>query len=147
MWDDLVRHAPTFQSAVLTGLDGDGYPVSLRCQPQIDAPARLLRVVLSAHTLLHPGPASLLCHRHDEHLWNQKSFLVRGVLSHDGAAWTFRPRHFVPGIGIGGPLALIRFVIDSRRRTRQYLRTRGLARPTIPWAAINAVKEHARRQP
>ena len=139
MWDDITNHLPDFESAVITGVDADGYPFSVRCWPYPDDAARVLRVQVG--TLIQPGPASLLCHKHDENLWNLKSFLVRGVLGRDERGWSFEPLQFIPGAGIGGLPAMARFFIGSRRNARRYLKKRGLARPSIPWEDINAVKK------
>jgi hypothetical protein len=142
MWDDIMKHLPDFDSAVLTGVDAEGFPFSVRCWPYPDAAAEdVLRVQLPADTPIQPGPASLLCHKHDENLWNLKSFLVRGALSTDERGWCFEPLRFIPGAGIGGLPAMARFFIGSRRNARRYLKKRGLARPRIPWDEINAVKE------
>lgn len=144
MWDDIVRHLPDFESAVLTGLDPEGYPYSVRCQPRTDPGERVIRVRLPVETPLRAGPASLLCHRHDEDLWNLKSFLVRGTLSRDAQGWSFRPQRFVPAAGIGGPMGMVLFITGSRRSARRYLEKRGLSRPRIPWEEINAIKAQAR---
>lgn len=139
MWDEIVEHLRGFPTAVLTGVDATGYPVSLRCAPGPDASARTLRIRLPESAGMEVGPACLLCHRHDEQLWNLKSFLLRGELLRDEEDWVFRPDRFVPGAGIGGLVALLRFVRDGRRRTRRYLRERGLARPAVPWDRIQAM--------
>lgn len=145
MWDEINEHLPSFESAVLSALDAEGYPYSVRCRPRPDRVSRVLKVRLPAGIPLRPGPASLLCHRHDENLWNLKSFLVRGVLEAlDGEDWNFRPEKFVPGAGIGGPMSLVRLVTGARRSTRNYLEKRGLPRPRIPWAEIRKVKAQAR---
>jgi hypothetical protein len=103
MWPEIREHLYQFDSAVLTGLDAGGYPFSVRCRPYPDkSGAEVLRVALPADTPIRPGPASLLCHRHDENLWNLKSFLVRGSLGHDVGGWNFEPIRFFPGVGIGG---------------------------------------------
>jgi hypothetical protein len=86
-----------------------------------------------------------LCHRHDENLWNLKSFLVRGTLARgEDGEWTFRPERCVPGAGIGGPMAMVRFVAGARKTAGRYLEKRGLPRPRIPWDAINAIKAQIR---
>ena len=141
MWDEVLKYLPDFPSAVLTGTDAEGYPFSVRCWPRPEE--RVLRVRLPEGTKIQSGPASLLCHRHDETLWNLKSFLVRGVLSRDGEAWSFEPRRFVPGAGIGGLPAMARFFIGSRRRAGRYLKKRGLERPKVPWVEINTIKKQA----
>ena len=144
MWAEITRYLYRFESAVLSGLDDAGYPFSARCRPYPDASgAEVLRVWLPPDTPLRPGQASLLCHSHDEKLWNLESFLVRGVLIKDDGGWSFEPRQFVPGAGIGGLPAMIRFFTGSRRRAGRYLKKRGLARPRISWDEINAVKKEA----
>jgi len=146
VWDEITRHLAGFESAVLTGLDAGGYPYSVRCQPRPDPDARNLRIRLPDHAPIQPGPASLLCHRHDENLWNLKSFLVRGTLVREGEAWAFHQRRFVPAAGIGGPLGVLRFVVGSRGNAKRYLKRRGLSRPRIPWKEINAIKARVRSE-
>jgi hypothetical protein len=142
MWPEISKYLYQFDSAVLTGLDAGGYPFSVRCRPYPDKSGEeVLRVALPADTPIRPGPAGLLCHRHDENLWNLKSFLVRGSLGHDVGGWRFEPIRFVPGVGIGGLPATIRFFVGSRRNAARYLKNRGLARPQIPWDEINAIKD------
>ena len=81
MWAEITKHLYQFESAVLSGLDEEGYPFSVRCRPYPDTSGpEVLTVWLPPGTPIRPGPASLLCHSHDENLWNLKSFLVRGVL-------------------------------------------------------------------
>jgi hypothetical protein len=144
MWAEITEHLYQFESAVLSGLDEEGYPFGVRCRPYPDASdAEVLTVWLPPGTPIRPGPASLLCHSHDENLWNLKSFLVRGVLVKDAGGWSFEPDQFIPGAGIGGLPAMIRFFIRSRRRASRYLQKRNLARPRIPWDEINAAKKEA----
>jgi hypothetical protein len=144
MWAEITKYLYQFESAVLSGLDEEGYPFSVRCRPYPDASgAEVLRVWLPPHTVLRPGPASLLCHSHDENLWNLRSFLVRGVLKKDDGGWSFEPVQFIPGAGIGGFPAMIRFFTGARRNARRYLKKRRLARPRILWDEINAAKKKA----
>jgi hypothetical protein len=144
MWSDLARLLPTFRSAVLTGLDADGYPFSLRCQPSLEPTTQTIRIPPPPGVAIQPGPASLLCHQHDEQLWNQRSLLVRGTLRTKPDGWVLEPRQLIPGLGIGGPLAMIRGIVAARRTAGRYLAARRLARPRIPWADINAVKARIR---
>jgi hypothetical protein len=147
VWDEIVRLLPSFESAVLTGVDADGYPYSVRCKPAVDSSARLLRVQLPTYASIQAGQAGLLCHSHDENLWNLESFLVRGVLVKDAGGWRFEPGRFIPGIGIGGLPAMIRFFLSSRRKASRYLKVRNLARPSIPWDEINAARKAVSDQP
>lgn len=145
MWDEIVRLLPGFEDAVLTGLDAEGYPYGVRVRPRVDPTRQVLRVPLPAYATVQAGPASLLCHAHDEDLWNLRSFLVRGVLRREEGGWAFEPRAFVPGAGVGGPMGLVRFVRGSRQNAERYLKKRGLARPSIPWNRINEIKAQAQQ--
>lgn len=144
MRDEILKYSPKFESAVLTGLDAEGYPFSVRCRLRLDEEARVFRAQLPECVSIRPGHASLLCHEHDENLWNLRSFLVRGDLRRDGAEWSFYPERFVPGVAVGGATGMVRFVIGSRRATNRYLRKRGLSRPVVPWREINAIKNRAK---
>jgi hypothetical protein len=144
MWAEVRRHLQGFSSPVLTGLDADGYPFSIRCSPEPDEAQQVLRVRVPGWARIGPGPASLLCHAHNQLLWDLRSFMVRGTLEPaSGETWLFRPTRFVPGVGIGGLAGMVRFALAKRRTARRYLERRGLARPTIDWAQLKAVQAKA----
>ena len=145
MWAEIVRYLPKFNSAVLTGLDETGWPFSVRCCPQVDREAGVLRIRLPEGIALVPGRAGLLFHRHDENLWNLLSFILRGELAFDGEDWTFRPAKFVPGMGIGGLSSYVRFVLNGRKAAGRYLAQRGLPRPQVPWDEWMAVFKEVKR--
>lgn len=140
MWDEVTKGLAQFPDAVLTGVDADGYPLSIRCQPQVDTPNQVLRVPMQGGVDLRPGPASLLCHSHDENLWKLKAFLVRGRIEPADGSWVFHPQKFIPGGGMGGPLGDLRATVGARRTAKRYLTKRGLARPAIPWDKIKATR-------
>ena len=147
MWGEIRRYLRNYPSAVLTGLDAAGWPFSLRCQPDIDEQAQVLRLRLPNTAELVKGPASILCHSHNLFLWNLRSFLVRGTIERVGGWWLFRPERFVPGIGVGGVPGMIRFATSKRRTAKLYLKQRGLARPRIPWAQLRAIQVDSRPPP
>ena len=140
MWDEVTKGLAQFPDAVLTSVDADGYPLSIRCRPRVDTATRVLRVPMQNGLELRPGPASLLCHSHDENLWNLKAFLVRGQIEPADGGWVFRPQKFIPGAGMGGPLGDLRAVVEARRAAKRYLTKRGLARPAIPWDKIKSTR-------
>jgi hypothetical protein len=146
MWDEIARLLPSFESAVLTGVDAEGYPYSMRCKPWVNASERVLKMQFPAYASIHAGPACLLCHSHDENLWNLRSFLVRGTLAREGSEWTFEPKRYVPGAGVEGLKGMVNFVTGSRRNTNRYLKKRGLSRPPIPWKAINEIKAQVQQE-
>ena len=140
MWNEFAKFFPTFKSAVLTGFDATGYPVSLRVQPQLDATRQVVRLTIPAGVEVRAGNASLLMHSHDDTLWNQRSYMLRGQLQQTDAGWQLQPESYTPGMGVHGIRGLIGFVRNARRNAAQYLQKRNLARPKIPWEQINACK-------
>jgi hypothetical protein len=102
VWDEIVRLLPDFENAVLTGLDNEGYPYSVRVRPQADPTRRAIGVPLPAHAPVQDGPASLLCHAHDEDLWNLRSFLVRGSYVGKRGFGPSNPAPSCPAPGSGG---------------------------------------------
>ena len=139
MWDEIVKYLPQFSSAVLTSVDGEGYPVSVRCHPQPDSAAQVLRIGVPAGIGMRLGPAALLCHSVDEKLWDLKSFAVRGTLEQDGNDWIFRPTHFVPGFGLE-PGDTERMTVEAQSAATRYLEKRGLSRPVVPWDKFKALR-------
>ena len=132
MWNRIAKQVQAYPSAVLTFVEGSGFPFSVRCNPQYDRSQQVFRLHLPDQIGIQPGPADLLCHQHDKNLWNLKSIVLGGQLEQDGQGWQFRPLQFIPGMG--GFVGYIRFVIQGRRLARKYLDRRGLDRPKIPWA-------------
>lgn len=139
MWPEIVVEMADFPTAVLTCIDSLGYPFSIRCEPKPDPVSQVLRVQLPEYLQFQPGPAWILCHKHDESLWNLKSLTVKGLLEQDAQGWLFRPLKYIPGAGIGGLIALVKFVQDGRHSTKQYLEKRHLPRPSIAWDTVHAI--------
>lgn len=139
MWDEIVKHLADFSSALLTGVDEAGYPFSVRCRPEPDVDEQVLRVQVPEYTNIQPGSAGLLCHKHDEQLWNLKSFILLGSLKRGAHGWIFRPQRFTPGAGIGGLIGMARFLRSGRRIAKRYLDKRGLERPSIPGDRVHAL--------
>jgi len=104
-----------------------------------------LRMSLPSWSGIRPGPASLLCHGHNDALWDLHSFMVRGTLeSAGGNDWLFRPLRLVPGIGMGGLAGMLRFALAKRRAARRYLQRRGLTRPRVDWVQLKVLQARAR---
>lgn len=91
MWNELVKGLAGFSSAVVTGIDAQGYPFSARCTPCEDHTRQVLLVQLPTEATIQPGPAGLLCHYHDELLWNLRILNIRGRLEHEANGWYFIP--------------------------------------------------------
>ena len=140
MWPEITKQLTIFSSAVINGRDADGYPASARTTVSADAERQELLVQLAPELELQPGPASLLFHDHNEQLWNQRVFLVRGQLAHGDNGWVFRPLSIPAGMSANGPLAMVQAIMTCRKVATAYLRKRNLPRPAIPWAQLKAIK-------
>ena len=143
MWADIVKNLAEYPSAVLTIVDDGGYPFSFRCKPEPDASSQTLRLQLFDGVSVKPGPASLLCHKHDEWLFNMKSFGVSGTLEEDEQSWILRPRRFIPGIS-SKPLELLKMIRNGRKTTNNFLKKRGLKRQKIPWDEVKELYKEAK---
>ncbi|WP_444951838.1 hypothetical protein [Micromonospora ureilytica] len=91
------------------------------------------------------GPASLLVHQHDERLSGLHNAVVLGSLDGDGL---LRPSRLIEPAGRqgAGPAETLRTMRALRGTTKRYLDRRGLARPTIPWAAYRAIRAELRSE-
>ena len=143
MWDNIEKYLSMFESAVLNFADTEGYPYSVRCRLKPDRAAGLLKLEHTNEDELTTGPASILCHSHDDKTWNQKIFVLRGNLERDDNGWAFRPEKFVPSIGTGSALDTVRMLTGMRRSAKTYLQKRDLPRPRIAWDEIEAAKKRA----
>jgi hypothetical protein len=143
MWDKVLKHLVKYPSAVLTGIDGEGYPTSVRCSPEADSGRKVLKLNLPGYVTLQAGPASVLCHYHDDLLWNQTNFVLRGNLDKVDNEWVFTPTQFIEGAGAGmNPLRQIR---QGRSAAKSYLAKRSVARPKVPWDKLKALYEKAQK--
>jgi hypothetical protein len=142
VWDEAAEWLNKFPEAVLTAIDRDGYPVSYRVSTSAynTASGELPVSPPPGAVDVADGPASLLCHSHDEKLWNLQMITVIGSLQRRGGAWFFRTESFRPP----SKLAVLDFVRNLRRSAQKYLDKRGLERPQINWDAINEIKRRAR---
>lgn len=143
MWAELVRQLQHYPTAVLTMTDHAGYPLSIRCHPQIDKDAQALRIALAPGIgAMRQGPASLLCHAHNEKLWRLRNLLVRGTIElapNTVDTWLFLPRRLIRGQS-RSPIYFVRTLVASRRTARRYLAFRGVSRPSIPWRLIHEAR-------
>jgi hypothetical protein len=131
------RELPGFSSAVLATAGGDELPVLRRVRLHADGSAGGFVLECSGPDL-GAGPASLLLHRHDDLLSNQRQLGMPGVLSQSGDQWLFRPDRLLPNMFPDSPIEMVRTVYRARRSAARYLERRGLSRPAIDWAAHRA---------
>ncbi len=120
-----------FPSGVLGVRDASGAPLLARVLPSPDGSGFVFDADVPAEAV--PGAASLLVHRHDEHLDGMRNALVRGELRRDRDRWVLVPNRVVEPMGNGQRGGALRVLRDARRSTNRYLERRGLARPRIEW--------------
>jgi hypothetical protein len=137
-----VGRLPGFTDAVLAAVDPAGNPTLVRTRPVPDAATRRFTLTVPDGEELSAGPASLLCHGHDDRLWSLRSFVVAGDLTAGTrpGEWTLEPSRYVPGgADRMGPVSMVRTLRDLRRTAQAYLDRRDLPRPVIPWAEYEAL--------
>ena len=145
MWNDIVTNLSKFSSPILTGIGVGGFPFSIRCAPELDHVQKRLYIEIFDGLPVEPGPASLMCHVHNELLWNLDSFLVRGRLEKGETGWIFYPEKFLKSGASTNPIEQLRGLFKSRSRAKQYLEKRGLSRPQVPWDDIKALRAESRK--
>ena len=88
MWAKAAKWIGKFDEGVITALDADGYPVSVRQTGlPYDAPSGTMPVVLPEALGAVPGPANLLCHSHDDDLWSLRAIQVQAAPSSRSSKW------------------------------------------------------------
>jgi hypothetical protein len=142
VWDDLVRNLAKYPSAVLTVHDSAGYPFSIRCVPRPDAARQVLHVDLPGYVRAKAGPAGLLCHVHDDNLWNMSNVVAYGELEHHADGWVFRARRMIEG---AAPRNSLRTQLRPRASAKRYIAKHGMQWPPVPWDRLHAIYEDARR--
>src|SRR5882757_8118444 len=97
MWGEAAKAMAEFSGAVVTAMDADGYPVSVRvAAPRYDAQTGRLPVVWPSDFAVTAGPANVLCHYHDEGLWSIRALQIKGRLERCSEDWTFISTDFKP---------------------------------------------------
>jgi hypothetical protein len=140
VWPRLLRLLRQYPSAVVAFVDDDGYPASFRCHPVPDEAGEVLVLVPPAGVTPQEGRGGLLCHSHDERLWRLRSFIAGGALEVRDDRWVLVPDRLTPGMGHGGPLAMVRMVRRGRRTAAAYLARRGWEAPAVEWERLAEVK-------
>ena len=142
MWDEAAKWLNKFDEVVLTVLDADGYPASVRADAHAYDPAtgELPAAVPDALRAVE-GPAGLLCHRHDEKLWKLNAIQVKGRLENRDGAWVFVSTTFKAP----SKLAMYFFIRGTQTSGQRYLDNRGLDRPEVDWAAAKEIQRRAKR--
>ena len=158
MWNEsLARLAGGYTSGVLSIVDPDGYPLSVRCATQMDAARQQFTFpTIAPFAAGWRGKACLLFHQHNQRLEGLRQLIITGELAEDGGVLTLHAQKFVTANGrqntdemahAGAPLHMLQFMLLGQRKARAYLAQRGAPWPPIPYDAIDrAIKEDAQRR-
>jgi hypothetical protein len=140
VWSEAAKELAGFEEAVLTALDPAGYPVSVRQKaPCYDPATGEFTVAWPSGLSVAEGPATVLCHSHDENLWNIRQMQVKGRLERRADQWVFTSTEFrrPPRSQL---TTFWRMSRDMRTAGRRYLDRRGLELPTVNWKALQALR-------
>lgn len=140
MWTEAAKRLAGYEEAVVTALDPEGYPVSIRqAAPRYDATSGEFTVEWPSGLAVSEGPANVLCHFHDENLWNIKQLQIKGRLERRDGRLVFLSTDFraPPASQLG---VFVRLGRDMRKKGKRYLERRGLTAPTVNWRALKALR-------
>jgi hypothetical protein len=131
-WDDRIEElGRRDETAVVSWLGPDGFPLSVRLPIRVDSGSRA--ICLEAEpvgTPLLEGRACLTVHAHHPDFKWQRNFQVRGDLSQEQGGWRLTPRRLVGGFEVpegyvGRNREFVRRTIPSWRRARKRLKQQG----------------------
>jgi hypothetical protein len=125
-WDDRLRElGDRYDTAVITVVAPDGYPMSARVPIEPDEAAGRIRLKdAPVGVPLAPERACLTAHEHHPDFKWQVNFQVRGNLLPDDGGWALIPRKLVGGFELPPGSALGRFKANARKM----MRYRGIAK-------------------
>jgi pyridoxamine 5'-phosphate oxidase-like protein len=125
-WDDRLRElGDRYDTAVITVVAPDGYPMSARVPIEPDEAAGRIRLKdVPVGVPLAPERACLTAHEHHPDFKWQLNFQVRGNLLPDDGGWALIPRKLVGGFELPPGSAFGRFKANARKM----MRFRGIAK-------------------
>lgn len=139
MWASAAKWIAKFDEGVVNAVDAEGYPLSVRqTSLPYDAATGRLRVVIPESLGAQEGRASLLCHSHDEKLWDLRSILLHGRLERENGARVFVTTSFTPP-------SVLQMLKNVRKAATKYLADRGLPTPKVNYDAVARLWEKAAR--
>jgi hypothetical protein len=140
VWSEAAKRLAEYREAIVTALDPEGYPVSIRqAAPRYDPATGEFTVEWPSGLAVSEGPAVALCHSHDEKLWNIRQLQIKGRLERRNDRWVFLSTGFrAPATSQLG--TFLRLACDMRKAGKRYLDPRGLKKPTVNWRALNALR-------
>jgi hypothetical protein len=141
VWAEAAKWLGKFDGAVLTSVDADGYPVSIRVNSRdYDAATGTLAVTFPTAFHVVEGPANMLAHSHDEKLWKLNMIQIKGRLEARSEGWVFVSTKF----DAPTKMAFVQFLRGNSASAHKYLDKRGLKRPLVDWAAVKEIQRRAK---
>jgi len=147
MWNKrLAALTGEYSTAVLSIVDSDGYPVSVRCLAHLD-PARQVFTFPTppVQATSWRGKACLLFHQFNERLEGLRQIVILGELVCEEGLLTLKVSKFVTANGrqntdrmphASSPIHMLQFFWLGRRKARAYLAKRGAPWPPVPYEEI-----------
>jgi Pyridoxamine 5'-phosphate oxidase len=119
-WDDRLRElGRRYETAVLTLVAPDGFPMSARVPVELDeAGGRIHFPQVPLGMPLAAGRACLTAHEHSPDFTWQVNFQVRGNLIPENGSWCLVPRKLVGGFELPPGSMLDRYRINGRKMLR-----------------------------
>jgi hypothetical protein len=127
---DPTKHLRRYSEGVVNAVDAEGRPFSVR-QTNLAWDSASGTMPVKIPDILGPvaGPASFLCHFHDDNLWGLRAVLVKGRLERRGDAWVFVGTSF-------DPPSPLKMMMGVKKATKKYLEKRGLDWPKVNFDSI-----------
>jgi hypothetical protein len=119
-WDDRLRElGRKYETAVLSVMAPDGFPMSARVPIEPDEAAGRIRLKqVPVGIPLAPERACLTAHEHHPDFKWQVNFQVRGNLLPDDGGWALVPRKLVGGFELPPTSNLQRYRLNARKMMR-----------------------------
>lgn len=133
-WDERMNQlGDRHPSAVLSWVAPDGFPLSVRVEPQPDSAAgRIALGAGPAELPLAEGRACLTAHAHGPRFEWQENFQVRGDLVRGARGWELAPRKLVGGFELPDEGEFARYRRNAAKMWRFYRIARKRERATAP---------------
>ncbi len=139
MWAKAAKAVAGFSEGVVTAFDSHGMPISVRqLSLPYDATSGRMAVTIPDALDATAGPASLVCHFHDDAMWNMRAIQLKGRIERDGASWVFVTTSFTPP-------SMIAMIRGIHRSANQYLAKRNLPRPKVAFDVIDRLWEQVKK--
>jgi hypothetical protein len=119
-WDDRLRElGERYETAVVSLIAPDGFPMSARVRIDPDEPAGRIRLKDTPVGIpLAPERACLTAHEHHPEFKWQVNFQVRGNLLPDDGGWALIPRRLIGGFELPPTSALARYRLNAAKMRR-----------------------------